>query len=295
MDLKDHIITYSSESPIYQRIILILKKFELFKHVPKEIDVNSYNKNEILIFDHKSYLNDTNIVLKNSKNNLECTLRYNRYSGFELTYDSIPIFFETSDYNNYYFKHLKNYKNKIELNGSLKILLDRESKELKNYSRAFKNLKFFEENINTTLKLLCSCALFNNDLRRFHINVNEFGRLQKYSDLLKDIALPTMNAVNEFIENIKFIKKFNLNNTVNSFLFSTTILQDNFYNSSTTEKLFKICSISLSGLPIIKEHSVEKYKYIFHPGIYLSSYLLEHTNKFNEFKNAFDKNIFKVI
>lgn len=138
--------------------------------------------------------------------------------------------------------------------------------------------KIFEENYKTIYPLLM-LKNFSGDKREYETTLSEFERLDKYSDMIKDIGMPTIDARRKFIE---LCEIFRLNNIIKN------IKVNNFELIQNSGCL----KIKLFGITMAIMSNAKHFLYFDHPGVNFVADFIDKNNMLNNIEAKISKEIF---
>ena len=124
---------------------------------------------------------------------------------------------------------------------------------------------------------------FTNPKDNVTLSIADFSKMCKNAFML-DNSLPSMKSVERLIDDLLYMKESGVERIQAGIL---RIVRT--YTSLGTYK------INFGGTIVCNEHSIRRFKYMFHPGLQLVAKHLEFYNKGESLRHKIEKEMFKSI
>ncbi|MFW6219581.1 MAG: hypothetical protein ACOC33_01930 [bacterium] len=157
----------------------------------------------------------------------------------------------------------------------------------KNLDSAFIKFKFFENNYEQVSKYLEKIVRLTTDAENIKLaySTNTFYKLKKMINILDhDFSKLKNQPREEYINFIDFLIDFEKDRC--------SIDKIQIKNITITKYSTSTINISIGSQTIFHEHELGRFKFIDHPGLYLSLYFIENVNNI---KNKFFKEKLELI
>jgi hypothetical protein len=142
-------------------------------------------------------------------------------------------------------------------------------------------LKFFEENINTKVARMCQIQSYNNNGNNVQLSIADFFKMCK-KGLLEDVKPPSTSAIKSLIDDLIYMS----NSKIERIQAGILRITKSFGEWGTYRIYF-------GGTIVFNEYSVNRFKYIFHPGLQLVAKYLESDQKVETLRHKIEKEMFK--
>jgi len=322
--LGDMSFTYNpTQFPNFKKIALILQKFGI-GHVPMRIIKDTYSNEETFYFAEKiggKYEYDETITVHlNSDDTIgTCTVdigneqninraarqaakparnfrarplsrNANVKKKLNLKYEGFDVYVsrELKDRFSPFLDHANAAFRGFKIRGSGKCNIDPITDEFKNANACLANVKFFENSAKLWLPLIKGIASSSVIEDYANININQFGKLKGKINILETLHPQSDETINHVLDGFKFMK----DNDVSNFICGPISC---VYTKKTQWNSIPKIEVKLGGIKIIREHSLERFRYMFHPALHLIAHILKQDELLNTFMYSIQKQVFRSI
>lgn len=301
--IYDQSFTYPIDFPNYKKIAIIMQKYNIGES-PTGARRNLSDTEETLSFESGIISNSTNF---NQRGTRFCKVKVSKSGITTRHYISGYISDDVKQKFGEFIHPITMHRSQdIEFIGRCS---SNDLGELVNQDAFITNVKFVEEHQTDIIPLMCSVSRMNSEDTSdiLEVNLNQFARVKHYHDLMMNPQMAKNESV-DYVIDVLLSLKDKIIRTVRSGLISIT--RTNFHTVKMDQELkkkqgippyptkknsFPLTVVKFAGFTVFKDHSLEKYKYQFHPGIHLISYILEQTDQLTRFKLAVQKEAFKKV
>ena len=144
-------------------------------------------------------------------------------------------------------------------------------------------IRFFEENINGFVKNVCMIQDFNNSTDNVSLSIADFSKMCKNSFML-DERLPTIKSVHQLIDDLIYMAESGVER-----------IQAGILRIVRTMTKLGTYKINFGGTIVCNEQSINRFKYMFHPGLQLVAKHLEFYSKGESLRHKIEKEMFKQL
>lgn len=186
-----------------------------------------------------------------------------------------------------YLDHTIKTKKTILIKGSIYF----EDDKIKNMKEILLNMAFLDliDN-NDIFTLLMGIRSYDFIDYPQYLNLNEFGKLKRFYDVFDSLLTRACNDTKEtLITSLQLYKSLVTSDRVKSI--GVSIVNETF--AHLNGNAFNYIKISYFGLDLIKINTLNRLKWIFHPGFELLCLLLEYSNNIDTISYATEKSMFK--
>ena len=295
-NIDDKCFVLPIETPSYTKVALILKKFSLGE-IATDVSPEEFGREQLTFRPQSKYGDHDNVIFTNQQGErnmiVKSTLSDNRFGksgGIEVVFPRKNCYTDPEKMEKFgpYIKHADALRRNFHLTCDGRINLIKDTDDLRNPNGFLSNLKFFEESLDNLLPLLCSIRTFNlQNKTKVDIKLNEFGRLRTSAHVLDTVDLPQPKSIDMLFRLIANMKKKGVTNCKYG---PISISYD-----VPTKAIHQLITIRFAGIEIVREHAINKFKYLFHPGLNIIAYYLEQQNKVMKMYYSVQKQIIENL
>lgn len=294
-NIEDKSFVLPATTKGYTAVSLILKKYELGE-IADSVSPEGMNDQRLKFrtrydsndFSQVSFIRngDPALIVKSTYRE-----KWGHFEGsVDVTYPRIYCFTDDNMLEKLspYIGHPDSMRKNFHITCQGKVSFVKEDNTFRNPNGFASNLKFFEESAADILPLLCGIRTFARaNKNKVDIKLNEFGRLRTSANILKDIGVPKKESLNTLFRIIFNMKRKGVSNCKYG---PISISYDDPSKASR-----RLLTIRFAGIEIVREHAINKFRYIFHPGLNLVAYYLEQQEKMMKMYYSVQKQILQKL